>query len=547
MAAVVAAQNGSNIWNRRESQQYPVSNNMNINGLVPSYDVRATTAPSGPRPYQPTSHHLDLSMPLFPSNPVATSAPYQSGPPYGFDSLSMHQYGMHHHQPPYSTVSHPTTTLTHSPAYPASSSSSITANLPHVPEARNSFPVVNRSPSIKTENQSPIQPSRLFGDHVEDSKNQDQTETGVIFSTDVDTLMKAIQSKMKTPQRAPPPPPPPAPVPVPVPVPQPQPEKARSVKSKKRYQCSIPDCQKSFYQKTHLEIHTRAHTGVKPFLCKEPSCGQRFSQLGNLKTHERRHTGERPYTCDICGKTFAQRGNVRAHKIVHQQVKPFTCKLEDCGKQFTQLGNLKSHQNKFHAAALRFLTQKFASIREGDPVTAQDKELWEYFAALYKNSNKGIKGRGKDRRIAAIPSSSQSTSSSSSASIASSSTAVPTAGGERAVSQAAAAPPGAAASVRSAHSSSRSSSLASDDRRGASSSPVLAGGGGGGGGGGPHHVHHGQHHHHHHHHHHPHGHHYGGGADDDGAYDFEAAVEQDYGHGPSFGSSVFPERTGKLY
>jgi hypothetical protein len=25
--------------------------------------------------------------------------------------------------------------------------------------------------------------------------------------------------------------------------------------------------------------------------------------------------------------------------------------------------------------------------------------LWEYFANLYKNSNKGIKGRGKDRKV----------------------------------------------------------------------------------------------------------------------------------------------------
>ena len=38
-------------------------------------------------------------------------------------------------------------------------------------------------------------------------------------------------------------------------------------------------------------------------------------------------------------------------------------------------------------------------MREGDAVTAMDKDLWEYFATLYKNSNKGIKGRGKDRRI----------------------------------------------------------------------------------------------------------------------------------------------------
>lgn len=45
---------------------------------------------------------------------------------------------------------------------------------------------------------------------------------------------------------------------------------------------------------------------------------------------------------------------------------------------------------------------RFATVREGDAISSADKELWEYFAALYKNSNKGIKGRGKDRRIFAV-------------------------------------------------------------------------------------------------------------------------------------------------
>ena len=37
-------------------------------------------------------------------------------------------------------------------------------------------------------------------------------------------------------------------------------------KAKKRYECDQPGCEKEFFQKTHLEIHMRAHTGVKPFV-----------------------------------------------------------------------------------------------------------------------------------------------------------------------------------------------------------------------------------------------------------------------------------------
>ena len=157
---------------------------------------------------------------------------------------------------------------------------------------------------IKSEEHSPIHPSQLHHhsnlytmtpectsplDSSDDSKP-------TVFATDIDTLMKAIQAKTE---------------------PAEQRQRARGrpsdtqdpSKGKKRYQCDVEGCEKAFYQKTHLDIHTRAHTGVKPFVCKEPTCGQRFSQRGNLMTHERRHTGERPYHCDVCGKTFAQHGN----------------------------------------------------------------------------------------------------------------------------------------------------------------------------------------------------------------------------------------------
>jgi hypothetical protein len=63
---------------------------------------------------------------------------------------------------------------------------------------------------------------------------------------------------------------------------------------------------------------------------------------------------------------------------------------------------LQSHQNKFHIETLKNLTAKFATLKDYDNVPKADRELWEYFAILYKNSNKGIKGRGKDRKVGAI-------------------------------------------------------------------------------------------------------------------------------------------------
>jgi hypothetical protein len=292
--------------------------------------------------------------------------------------------------------------LTHNGAAMFGSLSWPASNMPPPLVRDSSYSSTASEPYIKMED-APVHPSQLlydntvFGsppDYSSSMDSSDDTKPSV-FSTDIDTLMRAIQSKQQPENHQPNPSPTTSSSPL-SPISTSSPQKPRA---KKRYHCALPGCAKAFHQKTHLDIHTRAHTGVKPFLCKEPTCGQRFSQLGNLKTHERRHTGERPYHCDICGKTFAQHGNVRAHKIVHTAAKPYTCKLDECGKNFTQLGNLKSHQNKFHSATIRRLKERFEHIEEGDVVEEWEKVLWEYFVGLYKNCNKGIKGRGKDRRI----------------------------------------------------------------------------------------------------------------------------------------------------
>ena len=42
--------------------------------------------------------------------------------------------------------------------------------------------------------------------------------------------------------------------------------KYSEARTKKIYRCAIASCAKHFFQKTHLEIHIRAHTGYKPFV-----------------------------------------------------------------------------------------------------------------------------------------------------------------------------------------------------------------------------------------------------------------------------------------
>lgn len=61
---------------------------------------------------------------------------------------------------------------------------------------------------------------------------------------------------------------------------------------------------------------------------------------------------------------------------------------------------MKTHQNNFHKEALHDLTTKFVKFTNEGYIPEEYRTLLDYFKMHYKNSNKGIKGRGKARKIA---------------------------------------------------------------------------------------------------------------------------------------------------
>lgn len=209
------------------------------------------------------AHRRTMDSPLYPYYSHPTTAPYSlpyqppTSAPYSFGSL-----GQPAHSYQYFVATQP----------PLSSPVRLTAEqplpLPDIRPAKNAI----RPASKPTE---PVYAPA--GTTCPDEKKQ---AADIEFSTGVDVLMKAIQAKPDSPPSPPmqqhslPPLQQVAPLGYPTyqmspprrlltsegPVSQPD--------KKRKYICTLPDCGKSFSQKTHLDIHTRAHTGDKPFVSR---------------------------------------------------------------------------------------------------------------------------------------------------------------------------------------------------------------------------------------------------------------------------------------
>ncbi|XP_069079607.1 Wilms tumor protein isoform X1 [Pleurodeles waltl] len=123
---------------------------------------------------------------------------------------------------------------------------------------------------------------------------------------------------------------------------------ATETNEKRPFMCAYPGCNKRYFKLSHLQMHSRKHTGEKPYQCDFKDCERRFSRSDQLKRHQRRHTGVKPFQCKTCQRKFSRSDHLKTHTRTHTgktSEKPFSCRWPSCQKKFARSDELVRHHN----------------------------------------------------------------------------------------------------------------------------------------------------------------------------------------------------------
>lgn len=115
------------------------------------------------------------------------------------------------------------------------------------------------------------------------------------------------------------------------------PSSAVSDPSQDILKCSY--CGKGFWDKHHLEVHLRTHTGERAYVCDV--CHTVFTRKYNLVTHRRIHTGDKRFKCPICDYATVKSSALTRHMKTHTK---YVCDI--CDANFDRKDSLIIHKKK---------------------------------------------------------------------------------------------------------------------------------------------------------------------------------------------------------